>query len=35
VEVEDYPKGMGVRFVELTAKHQDILEDYLRELGNA
>ena len=35
VEAEDYPKGMGVRFVELTAKHQDILEDYLRELGNA
>lgn len=35
VEAKDYPKGMGVQFVELTAKHQEILGDYLRELGNA
>lgn len=35
IEAENYPKGMGVQFVELTAKYQEILEDYLRELGNA
>jgi uncharacterized protein (TIGR02266 family) len=35
VEAKDYPKGMGVQFVELTARYQEILEDYLRELGNA
>ena len=35
VEAKDYPKGMGVQFVELQSKHKKLLEEYLRELGNA
>ena len=35
VEAKDYPKGMGVQFVDLPVKHKEILENYLRELGNA
>jgi len=35
VEAKDYPKGMGVQFVELQSKHKRLLEEYLRELGNA
>jgi uncharacterized protein (TIGR02266 family) len=35
VEVENYPKGMGVRFTELAEKDQALLEEYLAELGNA
>ena len=35
VEAKDYPKGMGVQFVELGSKDRELLEDYLKELGNA
>jgi uncharacterized protein (TIGR02266 family) len=35
VEAKDYPKGMGVQFIELKPKHQKLLEEYLKELGNA
>jgi len=35
VEAKDYPKGMGVQFVELTSKDRELLEEYLKELGNA
>jgi len=35
VEAKDYPKGMGVQFVELKSKHKTLLEEYLKELGNA
>ena len=35
VEAKDYPKGMGVQFIELKSKHQKLLEEYLKELGNA
>ena len=35
IEVEDYPKGMGVQFIDLTQKDQELLEGYLAELGNA
>ena len=35
VEAKDYPKGMGVQFVELAAKDKGLLEEYLKELGNA
>ena len=35
VEAEDYPKGMGVQFIELASKDKGLLEEYLKELGNA
>jgi len=35
VEAKDYPKGMGVQFVELGSKDKGLLEEYLKELGNA
>ena len=35
VEAKDYPQGMGVQFVELKSKHKKLLEEYLKELGNA
>ena len=35
IETKDYPKGMGVRFVELAPQDQEILEEYLVELGHA
>ena len=35
VEAKDYPKGMGVQFIELKSKHKEHLEEYLKELGNA
>ena len=35
IEVEDYPKGMGVQFIDLKPKDQKLLEEYLDELGNA
>ena len=35
VEAKDYPMGMGVQFVELASKDQELLEEYLKELGNA
>ena len=35
IEAKDYPKGMGVRFVELTPQDQQILEEYLVEMGHA
>jgi len=35
IEAKDYPKGMGLQFVELTGSDRELLEEYLRELGNA
>ncbi len=35
IEVKDYPKGMGVQFIELNPEYQELLEEYLAELGNA
>ena len=35
VEAKDYPKGMGVQFIEIGAKDQELLEDCLKDLGNA
>jgi len=35
VEATDYPRGMGVQFVELQSKQKKLLEEYLKELGNA
>ena len=35
IEAEDYPKGMGVQIVELEPKDRELLEEYLKELGNA
>ena len=35
IEVEDYPKGMGVQFIDLAPKDQQLLEQYLDELSNA
>ena len=35
VEATDYPKGMGVQFVELGSRDRELLEEYLKELGNA
>jgi len=35
IEAEDYPKGMGIQFIELTGNDRDLLEEYLKELGNA
>ena len=32
IEAEDYPKGMGVQFVELASKQRQLLEEYLQEL---
>ncbi len=34
IEVKDYPKGMGVQFINLGQKDQKLLEGYLDELGN-
>ena len=35
VEATDYPKGMGVQFVELGSRDRELLEEYLQELRNA
>ena len=35
IETEDYPKGMGVQLFELEPKDRKLLEEYLKELGNA
>jgi uncharacterized protein (TIGR02266 family) len=35
IEAENYPKGMGVQLVELEPKDRELLEEYLKELGNA
>ena len=35
VEAKDYPKGMGVQFIELGGSDRERLEEYLIELGNA
>ena len=35
IEVKDYPKGMGVQFLDLKSKDQALLEKYLSELGHA
>ena len=35
IEAENYPKGMGVHLFELEPKDLEILEEYLKELGNA
>jgi len=35
IEAEDYPKGMGVKLFELEPKDRELLEEYLKELGNA
>jgi uncharacterized protein (TIGR02266 family) len=35
IEAEDYPKGMGVQLVEIEPKDRELLEEYLKELGNA
>jgi len=34
IEAENYPKGMGVQLVELEPKDLELLEEYLKELGN-
>ena len=35
IETEDYPKGMGVKFIELESQEREILEKYLNELEKA
>jgi len=35
VEAKDYPKGMGVQFIELKSKDRQRLTEYLGELGSA
>jgi uncharacterized protein (TIGR02266 family) len=35
IEVEDYPKGMGVQFIDLAQKDRELLEEYLAELERA
>ena len=35
IEVEDYPKGMGVQFIDMQPKDRERLEEYLAEVGNA
>jgi uncharacterized protein (TIGR02266 family) len=35
VEAKDYPKGMGVQFIEIPSKDRELLEEYLQELGSA
>ena len=35
IEVEDYPKGMGVQFIEINPEYQELLDEYLAELENA
>ena len=35
IEVKDYPKGMGIQFLDLESKDQALLEKYLSELGHA
>ena len=35
IEVEGYPKGMGVQLIELAQKDQELLEEYLAELEPA
>ena len=35
VEAKDYPKGMGVQFMELKSKDRELLTEYLEELGSA
>jgi len=35
IEAKDYPKGMGVQLVELEPKNREVLEEYLKKLGNA
>ena len=32
IETENYPKGMGVKFIDLAANDQEILEKYISEL---
>ena len=34
VEAKDYPKGMGVQFIELKSKDRKLLTEYLEELGS-
>ena len=33
VEAEDYPKGMGVQFIDLSAEDRKLLQESLEELG--
>jgi uncharacterized protein (TIGR02266 family) len=35
VEAEDYPKGMGVQFTDLSPEDRKLLQDYLKELEKA
>ncbi|MEJ2363703.1 MAG: TIGR02266 family protein [Deltaproteobacteria bacterium] len=35
VEAKDYPRGMGVQFMELKSKDRQLLTEYLEELGSA
>ena len=35
IEAEDYPKGMGVQLVEVESQDRELLEEYLKEVGNA
>jgi uncharacterized protein (TIGR02266 family) len=35
IEVEDYPRGMGIQFIDLTSKNRELLQEYLTELGTA
>ena len=35
IEAEDYPKGMGVQLVEVESKDRELLEEYLKEAGDA
>ena len=35
IEVADYPRGMGVQFIELGSKDQKLLEGYLAEVESA
>ena len=32
IETEDYPRGMGVKFIDLSEKNRQILDNYLEEL---